>query len=232
MSSTTMSVLVAENLRHIATEDAVKAVVAKANAAKQATINTAVSMGDLKALAIQIRPTGEFARVSCPSSMEFGDTDINYHGKRIAGLADAHEIDRDHIMEKVGRLSAKIRTTYGSALKELQAERMQLQAVATKHGDTVRRIDGVIAVLKEELALRESDRAAYKAKVEAERIAREAAKVVIQPETKTVAVIEPEATVAPLPAKWLKRPSKVKKVAVKRDDIKVSSFEELAAIIS
>lgn len=209
------------------------AIIANNNTAKTATINAAIESGDLKALAIQIRPTGEFARVSCPSSMEFGDTDINYHGKRIAGLADAHEIDRDHIMEKVGRLSAKIRTTYGPALKELQAERMQLQAVATKHGDTVRRIDDVIAVLKEELSLRESDRAAYKAKVEAERVVREAAKVVIQPEAmKTVAVIQPEATVIPLPAKWLRPTPRVKKVAVKRDDIRVGSFEELAAILS
>jgi hypothetical protein len=205
--NTTLSVLVSDNLRDIATQDAAKAIVAKANAAKQATINAAVSMGDLKALAIAIRPAGEFARVSCPSSLEFGDTDINYHGKRIAGLADAHEIDLDHIVDgvfkahvddmvKVGRIAAKIRTTYGPTLKELQAERNSLQAQATKHGDAVRRIDGVIAVMKEELALRQQDRAAYAAKVETDRIARASAKV--------VAVIQPKATVVPLPTKWLR----------------------------
>jgi len=236
--NTTMSALVFENLRDIATEDAAKTAIAKANAVKMATINAAIASGDLKALAIQIRPVGEFARVSCPSSLEFGDTDINYHGKRIAGLADAYEINLDHIMVKVGRIAAKTRTTYGPALKELQAERNSLQVQATKHGDDVRRIDSVIAVMKEELALRESDRAAYKAKVEAERVAREAAVEAARVATEAalaarkVAVIEPEATVTSLPTKWLKKPSKVKKVAVKRDEIKVNSFEELAAIIA
>jgi hypothetical protein len=235
--NTTMSVLVSDNLQAIATEDAAKTAVAKANAAKQATINAAVSMGDLKALAIAIRPAGEFARVSCPSSLEFGDTDINYHGKRIAGLADAHEADRDRIMYQVGKIASRIHGVYGMELSNLQANRVRLQAQATKHGDAVRRIDVVIAVLKEELALRESDRAAYKAKVEADRVAREAAVEAARITAETalaarkIAVIEPEATVTSLPAKWLKKPSKVKKVAVKRDEIKVNSFEELAEII-
>lgn len=198
-------------------------IIANNNATKSETIKAALYSGDMKALAAAIRPAGEFARVSCPSSLEFGDTDINFHGKKLANLADGHESDRDNIMVKVGRIADRVRNLYGQELRDAKAERNRLQGQATRHGDIVRRIDAIIDVLKEELALRESDRAAYAAKVAAEKAAREA--------VKTIAVMEPS-HVPSLPAKWLKKPAKVKTIARKRNEIAVDSFEALAEIIA
>jgi len=84
------------------------------------------------------------------------------------------------------------------------------------------KIANIVSVLTEELTLRQADRAAYAAKVAADKAAREAAKV---------AVMEAAASV-PLPAKWLRPQPRVKKVAVRRDEIAVGSFEELAAVLS
>ena len=206
----------------------VATIIANANKAKATVINDALTSGDLKALALAIRPQGGFARVSCPSSMEFGDRDIEYHGRRIAGIADAHEIDRNLLMVTVGRLSRRIQAGAGPELRELQTKRQGLQARASIHGEHTRRIDGIIAVLKEELALREESREAHKARVAAERAAKAAAVV-----TTTVAVIEPvETTTALLPASWLKKPVHVKKPAQKRSEIRIDSFETLKEILS
>ena len=205
--------------------------IANANAAKTDVINDALNTGDLKALALAIRPLGEFARVSCPSSMEFGDRDIEFHGKRLAWLADGHESNRDHVMTKVGRIADRIRNLHGQELRDTQAERSRLQGQAMIYGETVRRIDTIIAVLKEELSLRTADRAAFAAKVTAERATKAAAERATKA-AQVVAVIQPE--VCGLPAKAYKRRVRFNKSAPKaradRSAIRYTSLADLAGL--
>ena len=204
--------------------------IANANAAKADVVAEALNTGDLKALALAIRPLGEFARVSCPSSMEFGDRDIEFHGKRLAWLADGHESNRDHVMTKVGRIADRIRNLHGQELRDTQAERSRLQGQAMIYGETVRRIDTIIAVLKEELSLRTADRAAFAAKVTAERATKAAAERATKA-AQVVAVIQPEST---LPAKAYKRPQRFNKSAPKaradRSAIRYTSLADLAGL--
>jgi hypothetical protein len=152
------------------------------NSTKTAAVDAAVAGGDVAAFSVAIR--GD--RYSCPTSLEFGDKDIEFHGRRINALAVNHEADRDHLMYQVGLLSRKAQKTYGPEINTLRAERQSLQALATKHGDAVRRIDSVIGVMKEELARREAARAKNTAAVEAAR----AAKAAVQ----TVTVLSPAKT--------------------------------------
>jgi len=221
-TSTTLTALVAENLRRIATEDAQRQIVATCNAAKAATIAEALASGDLRALAVKIRPQGEFALVSCQSSHDFGDKDLAFHFRRLNALRGNHEADALRFTEEAGRKADRMRGLFGDDLRKAQAEKGRLAGHSGRCRKAADNVAAVMAVIEEELILRHADRAAYAAKVAADKAAREAAKV---------AVMEAAASV-PLPAKWLRPQPRVKKVAVRRDEIAVGSFEELAAVLS
>jgi hypothetical protein len=200
-------------------------IVSNNNAAKATTIAAAISTGDLRALAVAIRPAGEFARVSCPSSLEFGDTDLQFHARRLAALRLDYLADVDGLSHKAEsfeqakiRLLRDARRGDGKEISKVHNKCTELRTLAAVKAAKADKITAVTTVLTEELTLRQQDRAAYAAKVAEEKAA-------------WVAVMEAAASV-PLPAKWLRKQPRVKKVAVRRDDIKVGSFEELAAILS
>jgi hypothetical protein len=210
--------------RDMVTAAAARGAVEAANAAKAAVVRAALDGGDLAAFAAAICPVGEFGRVSCPSSMEFGDEDINFHGKRLGGLGDGHEIDATNLRRKVEafertelRLKRDARRGDGREIAAVHTQCTDLRRLLLKHQAAVVRVDAMIAILKEELAMRETTRDDHMAKVAAERAAR------------IVAVIQPETG---LPAKAYKRPVRVKKIAVRRDDIRVESFEALKSLLT
>lgn len=180
------------------------------NASKTAAVDAAVAGGDLTAFAATIR--GD--RYSCPTSLEFGDKDIEFHGRRINAVAANHEADRDSLMYRVGLLSRKAQKTYGPEINTLRAERQSLQALATIIGAAVRRIDAVIGVMKEELARREAARAENTAAVEAARAARAA--------VQTVTVLSPAKTPE---FKFTKRPAH--KTPQCRGEIVLQGFDAL-----
>jgi hypothetical protein len=181
------------------------------NAAKQAVVDAAVSGGDLSVFAATIR--GD--RYSCPTSLEFGDKDLDFHGRRINALAANHEADRSSLMYRVGLLSRKAQKTYGPEIAQLRAQRQGLQALATTYGDAVRRIDAVIGVMKDELARREAARAEHTAAVEAARAAKAA-------QATTVIVVTPAKTPE---FKFSKRPRHIE--AQCRGEQTYKSFEDL-----
>ena len=186
------------------------------NASKTAVVDAAVAGGDIAAFAATIR--GD--RYSCPSSLEFGDKDIEFHGRRINALAANHEADRSSLMYRVGLLSRKAQKTYGPEISALRAERQALQAQATTYGDAVRRIDAVIGVMKDELARREAARAENTARVAAARATKAAEQTVIQ--TVTVIVVTPAKTPE---FKFSKRPRHIE--AQCRGEQTYKSFEDL-----
>ena len=200
-------------------------IVSNNNAAKATTIATAIASGDLRALAAAIRPLGEFARVSCPSSLEFGDEDLQFHARRLSALRLDYLADVNGLGYKVEafertelRLKRDARRGDGREIAAVHTQCTDLRRLAAVKSAKADKIANIVSVLTEELTLRQADRAAYAAKVAADKAAR-------------VAVMEAAASV-PLPAKWLKKPAKVKTVAIRRDEIAVESFEALAAILS
>jgi hypothetical protein len=195
-------------------------IVSNNNAAKATTIATAIASGDLRALAAAIRPLGEFARVSCPSSLEFGDEDLQFHARRLSALRLDYLADVNGLEYKVKafeqtelRLKRDARRGDGREIAAVHTQCTDLRRLAAVKSAKADKIANIVSVLTEELTLRQADRAAY-----ADKAAR-------------VAVMEAAASV-PLPAKWLKKPAKVKTVAIRRDEIAVESFEALAAILS
>lgn len=207
-------------LRDLATETAAQQAVESCNAAKQAVMDSAIATGDLKVFAIALRPAGEFARVSCPTSLEFGDRDIEYHGRRLSILADGHEAEAAYDIKKAeafeqGELRAKREPRpVGKEILALHAKMVEFRTLAARRIVTARRIGEMIVLMKDEIAMREQSRIEHTARIEAERVARdtavEAARIateavlaarkatqvtsVIQAEpTKTVKVVKPAA---------------------------------------
>jgi len=201
-------------------------IVSANNATKATTIASAIASGDLRALAIAIRPLGEFARVSCPSSLEFGDTDLEFHGRRLAALRLDYLADVDGLSHKAEsfeqakiRLLRDARRGDGKEISKVHNKCTELRTLAAVKSAKADKIAAVVAVLTEELTLRQADRAAYAAKVAAEKAAR-------------VAVMEAAASV-PLPAKWLRKQPRVKvapKARADRSAIRLTSLEDLAGL--
>jgi hypothetical protein len=121
-------------------------------------------------------------------------------------------------MYRVGLLSRKAQKTYGSEISALRAERQSLQALATRHGIAVRRIDAVIGVMKQELARRFAARAENTAAVEAARIA----KAAVEAARQTVTVMAPAKTPE---FKFTRKPRHIE--AQCRGEQTYKSFEDL-----
>lgn len=186
------------------------------NKHKDCIVNDAVAGKiDLAAFTVAIRGN----RYSCPTSMEFGDVDIIFHGKRISAVAANRDADRSHLMEKVGNLAVKIRSTYGAGLNLLRTERDKTYDLATSHGNIIRRIDDMISVMKAELALREVDREAHKECVAAERASKTAAAAAQAAQVTVITLVKtPE-------FKFTKRPAH--KTFQCRGEITLQGFEAL-----